>query len=276
MIIKDKNVLITGAASGIGFGIAQYCLKQGVKTLFLLDADPLAIGTLRQSLGTLTEMTHIVEIDVSDESAVACLAQEWSNNHEPMDIIINCAGVSGPFGAVWEVPAEQVNWTLNTNLKGTVNIARSFIPQMLLNKREPQYFITVSSHLGLVTEAHLFSYQMTKHAIVAFTEALEKDLQQRSASIQLAIFFPFFVKSNLSHSDRHLKLRQQDLYVAPESEAFFKAIQKETDQGIEAIEAAKVLFDGLEAGAFYIFTDKQTKQDFKARVEHIFERSFPK
>ncbi|MCL1124324.1 SDR family NAD(P)-dependent oxidoreductase [Shewanella surugensis] len=204
------------------------------------------------------------------------LAQEWQGKYELIDIIVNCAGVSGPFGAVWEVPAEQVNWTLDTNLKGTVNIARGFIPLMLRNKSKPQYFITVSSHLGLVTEAHLFSYQMAKHGIVAFTEVLEKDLHRIDASIQSAVFFPFFVKSNLAHSDRHLTHKQQDLYVALESEAFLKAIQRETEQGMEAVEAANVLFDGLEAGAFYIFTDRQTKQEFKVRVEHIFERSFPK
>lgn len=281
MFIKNKSIVITGAASGIGLGMVQYCLIHNVGSLFLLDSDKLAINHLQQCYVS-EKNVHIITMDIRDEKAIKDLAESLFQDDAAIDMIINCAGVSGPLGPVWEVPVEQVDWALDINLKGTVNVARAFIPFMLkeknkgIDKKKPQHFITVSSHLGLVTEAHLFAYQMTKHGVVAFTEALEKDLQQIKSVIQVAVFFPYFVQSNLANAERHFTGKEQAFHISPRSEAFFSGIKQETVNGIEPLAAAKILFDGIEANAFYIFTDDRTKQAFKQRVEHIFERSFPK
>ncbi|WP_299004145.1 SDR family NAD(P)-dependent oxidoreductase [uncultured Shewanella sp.] len=275
MFITDRHIVITGAASGVGLGIAQYCLQNKAAQLFLLDCD--FDGHTNHQLIDMyaaEKNVNLIPLDIRDDSAVKALSNKLSQQVPCIDMVINCAGVSGPFGAVWEVPKEQVDWTLAVNLTGTVNIARHFLPLLQASTHDRPCFVSVSSHLGLVTKAHLFSYQMAKHAVVAFTEALQQDCQLLHPSIQFAIFFPYFVKSNLANSGRHLAKYQKNLYIASSAKNFFQGIATATEKGIEPIEAAKILFDGLENKAFYIFTDEQTLQDFQQRVNGILKEAF--
>ncbi len=273
MFINNRYILITGAASGIGLGLVQYCLQHGVRQLILLDCDEEAIHRLKAAYAAKKNV-QVITIDIGDDNAVKALSNMLALSLPCIDMVINCAGVSGPFGPVWEVPKEQVDWTLTVNLIGTVNVARHFIPLLHTSKHPNPCFVSVSSHLGLVTQGHLFSYQITKHAIVAFTEALQQDCQGLEPSIQFAIFFPYFVKSNLANSGRHLINNQKKIHVSSDSRDFFHGIEKETELGIEAIDAAKILCDGLAANAVYIFTNKQTLQDFNQRIEHIKDNAY--
>jgi short-subunit dehydrogenase len=136
----------------------------------------------------------------------------------------------------------------------------------MLAEGSPAHIVNVSSHVGLVSEPYLSPYQMTKHGIVTLSESLEKELKAKKAKIGVSVFFPYFVQSNLAHSDRHLR---EPLYVSREGKALLQGLSAMTDQGITPEKSAEILFKGVEAGAFYIFTDPETQKAFKARSEKI-------
>jgi short-subunit dehydrogenase len=159
-----------------------------------------------------------------------------------------------------------LQWTLDVNLMGTIYALRIIVPIMLAQK-DQCHIVNVSSHAGLVSNPGLTAYQITKHAIVTLSETLQHDLMLRASNIQTSVFFPFFVQSNLPNSGRHLK--HKELYVANQARELLDKLTELTDQGISPTVAAEILFDGIRADQFYIFTDDRSKTSLEERVSNI-------
>ncbi|MED7787675.1 SDR family oxidoreductase [Francisella sp. 19X1-34] len=265
MNISNKTVLITGGASGIGLGIVNFCISNGVDQIILLDSDELAISELVKKYPE--KKIICFKVDISNERKVDDIFKHLKDRVQDIDFLINCAGVSGPFGPIWETPVEQFKWTLDVNFYGTYYVLRSFL-LYYKNNKNIMHIVNVSSHLGLLTESHLSAYQSSKHAITALTEAVLMDLKDNNIdNINLHLYVPFFIKSNLCNSGRHLK--NHDLYISEKSYNFYKQIGDLTEQGLEAIKAAENLFESIAKNEGYIFTDNQTKEDFHARALNI-------
>ncbi len=269
--LNGKTILITGGASGIGLGITEYCIKAQAKVI-VLDVNESSINKLSSSVGASTNNLDSYQIDVSSSDAITNLFNRLYKLYPYIDILINCAGVSGPFGPIWEIPDEQFRWTLEVNLFGIYHVLSNFLKRYRQNSDNEIHIVNVSSHLGLLTHPHLSAYQSSKHAIVALSEALQYDLKEEKLDhIFVHVFFPFFVKSNLCQSDRHLK--DQLLFISKNAKAFYNEIENATLEGIDPIDAAEILFDSIFKKEFYIFTNKQTQVEFKNRANKIIGES---
>lgn len=264
-----KVALITGAASGIGRGIAIKCAREKMK-LVIVDIDKDNLEVVQRELLQITPDVLALHKDVANladvKEIVACAQQQYTT----VNLLVNNAGVSGPFGPIWELPLEQLEWTLNVNLKSVTYTLQSIVP-LMLKQNDECHIVNVSSHVGLITNPHLTAYQITKHAITTLTEALQQDLAiVGSAKINTSIFFPYFVKSNLANSGRHL-IGVNQLYLSQYSRDFSSSISALTVNGIDPLEAAEILFNGIINNKLYIFTNEETKRAFKSRVESILD-----
>lgn len=260
-----KTALITGAASGIGRGIAIKCATENMK-IAIVDRDEANLEKVKHEILNITP--HVIALcnDVSRPDDNKKLITQVQQKYNSINLLINNAGVSGPLGPVWEIPLEQLNWTLDINLKSVISLLQNVIP-LMIKQNDECHIVNVSSHVGLISNPHLTAYQITKHAIVTLTESLQKDLEiYGHDKIGTSVFFPYFVKSNLAKSNRHLLKYNQELFIAEKSQQFLQLLSDLTNNGIDAITAAEILFAGIHQNNFYIYTNIATEIAFNERA----------
>jgi len=172
MKLKDKVVILTGAASGIGRSTALQLAEEGA-VQFLLDIDEAGLQETFEQLKVGQERTHLVRADVSKEGEIRDAIETAAQSAQRLDVLICNAGVV-KVGPIEDFPEEDFDLLINVNLKGTHNCCKHAIPHF--KKRNAGSIITfasVAAHVGQAQHAH---YCSTKAAILGFTRALALDL----------------------------------------------------------------------------------------------------
>ncbi len=149
---KDKVAVITGAASGIGKGIAEKCAKEGMK-IILCDIEKSKLSYVEEELKTMGAEVFNVVADVSNINDVKKLAQTTANHFGEIHILINNAGVGFATKTstnIWECPIADWNWILEVNVWGVIHGIHVFTPLMLKQDNEC-YIVNVASMAGLIT-----------------------------------------------------------------------------------------------------------------------------
>ncbi|HSG81475.1 MAG TPA: SDR family NAD(P)-dependent oxidoreductase, partial [Gemmatimonadota bacterium] len=165
-ILRDANVLITGAASGIGRLLAEKMSDRGAR-LILWDIDADGLRELAAGLKQLERQAVVYRVDVSDRQAIARAAEHVLATHGPIDVLINNAGiVTGQ--PILEASDEQIERTFGVNILAHFWTVRAFLPTMA--ERNRGHIVTIASAGGLVAAPRLSDYSATKFAAVGFDE----------------------------------------------------------------------------------------------------------
>ncbi len=170
--LSKKNVLITGASSGIGLATARAFAAQGARLLLAarrqdrLDAE-------RPSLNGAASV-HTLQLDVSNadavERAVTSLPKEW----QAIDILINNAGLSRGLDKLYEGKRQDWEEMIDTNVKGLLYVTRAVVPGMV--ERGSGHIVNLGSTAGRMTYPNGAVYCATKAAERSITEGLREDL----------------------------------------------------------------------------------------------------
>src|SRR6478735_6470221 len=126
---KDKVALVTGAASGIGFALADRFASVGMKVV-LADVEESALAVAEQTLKKKGAPVLSVRANVSLAADVEKLADEAYAKFGAVHVLCNNAGV-GMGGLSWEQSLEDWKWVLGVNLWGVIHGIRTFVPRML-------------------------------------------------------------------------------------------------------------------------------------------------
>jgi NAD(P)-dependent dehydrogenase (short-subunit alcohol dehydrogenase family) len=164
MRVTGKNIVITGAASGIGAALARRFAADGAAGICLADLDEDAAGRVAAGLEC---RTVVCRTDVGDEAQVRAMV-EAASELGPIDLMCSNAGIGT--GAGLEATAEQWAATWAVNVQAHVYAARAVLPSML--GRGSGYLLNTCSAAGLLTQPGDAPYAVTKHAAVAFAEWL--------------------------------------------------------------------------------------------------------
>lgn len=228
MRFDKMNVLITGAASGIGKACALSLADKGAR-LILCDINEVALKDLQNSLGPSLLMAKVV--DISDEEAVGTFATEVLKDQD-VDILINNAGV-GLYGSTLETSIEDWEWVMGVNFWGTIYMTKAFAPSMV--QRGSGRIVNIASVLGLVGGANTSAYSSSKFAVVGFSEALQEELRQDG--IKVSVICPGVIDTAIITAARGLtpgkRKRVQAMYkrrrFGPEkvARAVVRALEKE-------------------------------------------------
>ncbi len=188
----NKIVMITGASSGIGRGLAVELARQGAK-----------LGLVARRVGLIEEVAREVEAvgsqavalpaDVQDANSMVAAAAKLNEALGPIDILIANAGI-GPTRDAADMDAAEVAGVINVNVIGAVNSVAAVIPGMV--KRGSGQLVIISSlaaYRGLPKSA---AYCASKAAVSAFFESLRLDLEPRG--IAVTIIHPGFIKTPLT------------------------------------------------------------------------------
>ncbi len=190
-ILQGKTALITGGGSGIGFAIAQRLAAQGC-AIALVDANRerlAAAGRILESTGQ-TVTTH--ELDVSDESGVRALGEEFARRERGLNILVNSAGVSLA-GRFTETTLADMRWVLDVNFWGTVYCCKFLLPA--LKCESEAQIVNICSSFGWLGWAGKTAYSASKFAVRGFSEALRMELS--GSSVGLTVVYPGPVATNI-------------------------------------------------------------------------------
>ena len=178
---KDAVVVITGAAGGIGLALAKAAQARGAR-LVIADIRKDALAEAEAELAKGGEVLA-VQTDVADAEAVAALANAAYARFGKVTVLVNNAGVVAS-GLTWEVSEAAYDWVIGVNQKSVINGIRAFVPRMIVSG-EPGHVVTIASGAGITVNPGFATYSMTKHAVVALTEALYLDLLSQGRLVVL-------------------------------------------------------------------------------------------
>jgi len=205
--LRDKVVVVTGAASGIGRALAVALAARGAR-LALVDVDEAGLSALQSELAARPAEVTIHVADVSDRERMEALPGEVVAAHGRVEVVINNAGVSvGSFFADHAI--EDAEWLIGINLMGVLYGTKFFIP--VLAQAEEAHIVNLSSMFGLFGMPGQAMYSASKAAVSAFTLALTSELAD--TSIRLTSVHPGTIQSNLIRHTRGMKPDERDAAV---------------------------------------------------------------
>jgi NAD(P)-dependent dehydrogenase (short-subunit alcohol dehydrogenase family) len=199
---SGKVAVITGAASGIGFALAERAAREGMSVV-LADVEEAPLQRATAALRERGARAIAQRTDVSDEAAVEALAQRAYSEFGAVHLLCNNAGVINRERPAWEHSLADWKWLLDVNLWGVIHGIRSFVPRMLASGEEG-HIVNTASMAGLVTGGMGTAvYDATKHAVVSLSESLYRDLVVRQTKVSASVLCPGAVMTQIFSAERN-------------------------------------------------------------------------
>jgi NAD(P)-dependent dehydrogenase (short-subunit alcohol dehydrogenase family) len=199
--LTGKTAFVTGAASGIGLGIAKACGRAGMNVV-IADVRRKAIDEVLPFFREKGWPVHGIELDVTNREAYAKAADEAESVFGKIHVLINNAGVEVPMGPVWQSSFKDCDFIVGVNILGTLNGILTILPR-ILNHGEGGHVVSTASQSGLSVVPGAALYCMTKAGIVGLMETLASEL--KDTNVGASAFCPGPVLGNLSKSTREVR-----------------------------------------------------------------------
>jgi NAD(P)-dependent dehydrogenase (short-subunit alcohol dehydrogenase family) len=262
--IKGKTAIVTGAASGIGLGIAKALADAGAN-LVLADLRPGPLETARQTIQALGVNAIAVTIDVSDPASVEAAGQAAIQHFGALHIAVNNAGVAMHGTPLEDVTLEEWDWVIGVNVKGVINGIRSFVP-LIRAHGEPGHVVNTGSVSSLFVREgrNQGAYAMTKYAVLALSEALEQEL--KATNIGVSILCPGGVKTAIFDSAATRPGRFGGSYQRPQQEAMKSAF---ATGALNPETVGRRVLQAIQDNEFYILTHTHEREAISKRAARL-------
>jgi NAD(P)-dependent dehydrogenase (short-subunit alcohol dehydrogenase family) len=169
--LSGKNVLVTGAASGIGEATSRTLAAAGAK-VYLADIDFQSGIAVADEIAEQGFAAEFIELDIADKSSCAAAEIYVRNIDGTLDILVNNAGI-GHVGTILETTSEDLERLFTVNVRGMFDLTKAFIGGMIA--RDYGVIINLASIGGVVAIRERLAYCTTKFAVVGFTKCLALD-----------------------------------------------------------------------------------------------------
>lgn len=273
------TAVITGAGSGFGLELARLGAEKGLN-LVLTDVQQDVLDAAVAELRAKGVKVAALRSDVSRAEDVQALADLCMERFGAPHIVINNAGVAHG-GLIWEHTQRDWEWVLGVNLFGVVHGVRIFTPLMLnAARKDPSWqghIVNVASMAGLLNSPNMGAYNVSKHAVVSLSETLYQDLALVSEQVHASVLCPYFVPTgiHMSHRNRPAELRSEGKPTPSQMIAQAMSTKAVTSGKVTAADTAKLVFDAIEAGQFYIYTHPQALAMVQTRLEDVMQARNP-
>jgi len=197
---QGQVAVVTGAASGIGLGLARAFAAKGMK-LVLSDVETGALAGAVAALEATGAEAIGVPTDVRFGDQLEALAAATLERFGRVDLICNNAGVVTLSGRIWEVPLNDWEWVLRVNLHGVINGLHAFVP--LLVAQNSGHVVNTASMIGISAGPGHGPYLASKHAVVALSEGLAAELATSAPNVGVTVVCPGAVTTNMGTAERN-------------------------------------------------------------------------
>ena len=175
---KDRVAVITGAASGIGLSVAHKLLQENANVI-LLDLDE---ELLKNEFGKYGNKVSLHGVDITKESMVADAIQTGEKVFQKIDILINCAGITGETNIKsHQVSTENISKVFDINFMGSFYTSKAVLPLMLKNNYGR--VLHIASVAGKEGNAGMLAYSASKAAVIGMTKVQGKDYAETGITV---------------------------------------------------------------------------------------------
>ncbi len=172
---ENQVAIITGAATGIGYGIAKRLGREGARIL-MVDVDEDQAKQTVSELKSRNIDVHLVLGDVGDPAIADSAVNEAIRLWDRIDILVNNAGIGGKNGNIWELDVDELDRVYRVNLRGVYIFCNKVIPYMI--EKDYGRIINIASVAGKEGNPKMVSYSATKSAVIALTKSVGKELSR--------------------------------------------------------------------------------------------------
>ena len=259
--------VVTGAASGIGFALAERFASGGLHVV-AADIDPAALDDAVRRLGEHGGEVLGVPTDVSREEQVQALAAAALERFGGVHVVCNNAGVTS-LADPWLGPTSAWEWVVGVNLWGVIHGVRAFLPHLALGGRG--HIVNTASMAGLFPGLSP-SYDATKHAVVALTEDLFHAVRDGGIPVGVSVLCPGWVRTQIADAERNWP---DDRGALPERSVSSSVVRPHLDralaEGLTPAAVADVVARGIEEERFWLLTHPEWMPMATQRWDRIAE-----
>lgn len=245
MKIEGARAAVTGGASGIGRGIALALADKGAAFVAIADLDLEAAERTATEVRARGAQALAARVDVRHRAELERFADHGWGQAGGIDLLFNNAGVAR-VALAFDISDADIEWLIQVNLMGVIHGTRVFGRRMLETGTKGWICNTASEAGVHAGSPYLATYTATKHGVVGFSDAVRTDY---SGKLGVSVLCPGIVASSMWNTGSHRPVEFGGPFVHdPAAKAYME------ENGIRPEEAGRVAVEGVEAGAFFIFT----------------------
>jgi len=266
-----RVAVVTGAASGIGRGLARHAARDGMRVV-LADVETQALEDAVAEVRDLGADAVGIRTDVSRADEVQALADQTFDRFGAVHLLCNNAGVFQA-GVVWQRTQADWDWVIGVNVWGILHAIRAFVPR-LLEQDTDAHIVNTASMAGLITVAYSGPYVVSKFAAAALTECLAHDLRAQGSSIGVSCLVPGLVDTRIADSTRNRPDEPPSEVTAPDHHFVADVLKQQTSTGgRHPDEVAAIVFDAVRARQFWIPTTDGFEALVRNRYDALLDRA---
>ena len=170
--LRNKKIIISAGASGIGWATAKVCLSKGA-IVYLCDIDNKSLNKIKKN-SQYNKKLFAYECDASDEDDVSNFFNQVNKKTKKIDALINNVGVAGPTGTMDKIDSKDWKKTIQVDVNSHFYFTKKSIP--LIKKSKNGSIINISSTAGILGFPLRTPYAASKWAIIGVTKSLAMEL----------------------------------------------------------------------------------------------------
>jgi len=267
MDISGKTAIVTGAASGIGLGIATALAEAGANVV-MADIQKDAVEQAAHGLSGTNKRVMPVRIDVTQEQSVIDALAEAERNFGKLHIACNNAGVPMHGTKLADVPSGDWQFVMAVNIWGIVHGIRHFVPAILKHGEEG-HVVNTASVAGFQNRRGTDQgpYSMTKYAALSLSEALEHELD--GTNVGISVLCPGPINTNIARGARNRPEHMGGAQVRPTDERVLG--ERLATTGLDPKRVGERVVDAIRTNTFYAFVGAVPAEVIRGRHRRIEE-----
>jgi len=250
--LKNRNCLITGAASGIGRSFALALAKEGMN-LYITDINIEGLERVKTEIEKLGATVYSDKCDVSKFEDFKTLAENFYSKLGDVDLLINNAGIAIA-GSIENLEIEDWKKVLDINLMSIIYSLKVFVPRM--TEKGSGHIVNVSSGSGLFGSTEPLPYITSKFAVVGLSEAIFSRL--KSSGINVSVIVPTVIKTNIWNTSviKTSPKLLEDFGKEKIDKIYEELIEGISKSGMSSDRAVKKYIRGIKKNQLYVFDNK--------------------
>jgi NAD(P)-dependent dehydrogenase (short-subunit alcohol dehydrogenase family) len=269
--LKGKTAFVTGAASGIGRGMARTFARQGMNVA-LADIQEGALADARRDVESLGGRAVAIPVDVSDRGSVGRAAEQAVAAFGKVHVVCNNAGVEVAGKKIGEFRPDEWDWVLGVNLHGVIHGVETFLP-LIRNHGEGGHIVNTASIAGLQVRHDFLHapYVVAKYGVVALSEALAGELA--GTNIGVSVLCPAAVNTRIWDTGKTRPARFGGPVEQPHNRFLQPILERE---GLHPDRVGERVVQAIRGNELFVLTHAGPRATVEARhrrIEAAFDRA---